>query len=87
MISIDNNTIWAIGIESSEGVMGFYTNFADTVNAHGQQVNWSRLQNGQITGYNQPLHAFYTNLYINIPGTIHNQILHDRSLYDASQDP
>ncbi|MHA1449734.1 MAG: hypothetical protein ACTSP4_09980, partial [Candidatus Hodarchaeales archaeon] len=40
--SSDNSTIWAVGLETFTGMMGFYLNIQDTVKGHGQYLYWPR---------------------------------------------
>jgi hypothetical protein len=86
--TIDRTSIWAVGFESFAGVMGFYLNFQDTVNGHGQYLYWPRLSSGKISDYNMPLYAFYPHLYALCDGVWFDQILNDRSLYSGgNQNP
>ncbi|MFX1286104.1 MAG: hypothetical protein ACFFB5_20840 [Promethearchaeota archaeon] len=85
---INKTKIWAVGFESFSGVMGFYLNFQDLVNGHAQYLYWPRLQNSQISAYNQPLYAIYPHLYAKSNDIWYDQILNDRSLYSGTaQNP
>ncbi|PWI49489.1 hypothetical protein CEE45_01475 [Candidatus Heimdallarchaeota archaeon B3_Heim] len=85
--SLDNTTIWAVGIEGIAGVMAFYLNFADFDWGHGQYLYYPRLLNGQLPNFNQPLYAIYPHLFAKLTGTWYDKILNDRSLYQGVVDP
>jgi hypothetical protein len=84
---IDNTTIWAVGVESFKGILGFYMDFSDNDWGHSQYVFWPRLKSGQITGYNFPLFGIYPHLYAKLSGVWYDKILNDRSLYTGVVDP
>jgi len=84
---IDNSTIWGIGIESFNGVLGFYLNFQDVTNGHGQYLYYPRLRNGKLTDFNEPLYAIYPHIFAKIGAQWFDQLLNNRSLYSASQNP
>ncbi|MHA2032034.1 MAG: hypothetical protein ACW99Q_21905, partial [Candidatus Kariarchaeaceae archaeon] len=85
--TLDNSTIWGVGIEGFSGVMAFYLNFQDLDWGHGQYIYYPRKLNGQLTAYNQPLYAIYPHLYVRYNDIIYDQLLNDRSLYAGVTDP
>ncbi|MFX1286797.1 MAG: CARDB domain-containing protein [Promethearchaeota archaeon] len=86
--TIDRTSIWAVGFESFAGVLGFYLNFQDTVNGHGQYLYWPRLSSGKISAYNMPLYAIYPHLFAKYNDIWYDQILNDKSLYSGiAQNP
>jgi hypothetical protein len=85
-LSINNNTLWGVGVEGFDGVLGFALNIDDT-NGHGQYLYYPRLKDGTIPAFNQPLYVIYNHLYVNISDTIYDTILNNKSLYGAPQNP
>ncbi|MFW9990915.1 MAG: hypothetical protein ACFFD4_02525 [Candidatus Odinarchaeota archaeon] len=77
---VANNTVWGVGVETSRGILGFYTDI-NSQTASAQYIWYPRLQNGRLPAYNQPLYAIYTRLFTNKSGVIHDAVLHDRSLF------
>lgn len=79
--SIDNTTLWGVGIDSFEGVLGFFSDFSNEDWGHMQYLYYPRLRNGTLVDFNQPLYAIYLHLYAKLSGVWYDQILNDRSLY------
>ncbi len=85
---IDRTTLWFVGFESFSGMMGFYLNLQDQVQAHGQYLYWPRLRNGRITAYDVPLYGMYPLLLVKTEGGWTEQILTDQTLYvELDQNP
>ena len=55
--------------------------------AHGQYIYYPRLKNGKLPAYNQPLYAVFPHIYARLGATVYDQILNDKSLYQAQHDP
>ncbi|MHA2095148.1 MAG: hypothetical protein ACW98F_11020, partial [Candidatus Hodarchaeales archaeon] len=86
--SIDSSELWGVGLETYAGIMGFYLNFADLENGHGQYMYWPRLSDGTLTPYNMPLYNIFPQLYTKRNGNWEDQLLIDRALYlSPTQDP
>lgn len=83
---ISNNSLFGVGIESSEGILGFYLDFSN-IWAQGQYMYYPRLKTGKISAYNQPLYVIFPHLFAKLGGTWYDVILNNRSLYQASHDP
>lgn len=84
--TIDNSTIWGIGVESFGGVLGFSLNFTGDY-GHGQYLYYPRLLDGTLPQYNQPLYSIFNHLYAKVGATWYDQILNNKSLYGAPQNP
>jgi hypothetical protein len=84
---IDNSSIWAIGINTFNGVMAFYLNTQDPINGHAQLLYYPRLKSGRISAYNQPLYAIYTNIYAKVGSNWFNATFNDRSSFSSSNNP
>lgn len=84
---IDNSTLWGLGIESYSGIFGFYLNLQDTFNGHGQYLYYPRLRNGRLPAFNQPLYAIYPHLFAKVGVNWYDQLLNNRSLYNANNNP
>ncbi|MFX0066388.1 MAG: hypothetical protein ACFFC7_29870 [Candidatus Hermodarchaeota archaeon] len=88
LTTLDHTSLWAVGFETFDGVMGFYLNFQDTVNGHGQYLYWPRLNDGKISAYDMPLYAIYPHIWANKDNIWYDQILTDQSIYSiATQNP
>ncbi|MFX0150959.1 MAG: hypothetical protein ACFFAJ_09275, partial [Candidatus Hodarchaeota archaeon] len=88
LTTLDRTSIWAVGFETFDGVMGFYLNFQDTVNGHGQYLYWPRLNDGKISAYDMPLYAIYPHIWANKDNLWFDQILTDQSFYSrVTQNP
>ncbi len=70
---IDNSSLWGMGIEGFKGVMAFYLNF-EGANGFGQYLYYPRFLNGSLPAYNYPLCQIFPHLYVNLTGTIYDNI-------------
>ncbi len=84
----NHSQLWGVGVETYAGIMGFYLNFKDLKNGHGQYIYWPRLSDGAITPYNMPLYNIFPHLHTKQKGVWKDRILSDHSLYiSPTQDP
>jgi hypothetical protein len=84
---ITNNSLWGIGIETYNGLMGFYTDFSDSDWGHGQYLYYPRLTNGKISNYDQPLYAIYPHLFVKDSSNWYDELINNRTFYSAINDP
>lgn len=84
---ITNTSLWGLGVETYSGLLGFYTNFADTEWGHGQYLYYPRLKNGRLSNFTNPLYAIYPRLSVRAGGSWFDTLLNNRSFYSGTNDP
>lgn len=82
-----NNSIFGIGIESFNGILGFYLDFSDSDWGHGQYLYYPRLKDGSLPQFNQPQYAIYPHLFVKAGETWYDKLINNRSFYGGSNDP
>ncbi|MHA2297395.1 MAG: hypothetical protein ACXADA_15305, partial [Candidatus Hodarchaeales archaeon] len=86
--TIDNSTIWSVGIESFNGLSGFYVNSDDETWGHGQAIYYPRLSDGTLPAYDMPLYSWFAHFHAEKNGINYDKIINDRSLFmKAARDP
>jgi hypothetical protein len=77
--------VWAVGIRSRYGIIGFYVNDQDSTWGHGQYISFPVLANGSLPAFNRPILSHYLRLWVQLPnGTWFRNWITSRSLYQAN---
>lgn len=84
---IDNNTLWGLGVESFNGMMGFYLDLTDVNWGHGQYLYYPRLKSGKLPSFKDPQYALYPHLFVKAGGDWFDTLINNRSFYSGANDP